>query len=302
MTGLAAFVMRGRLQALLVSIAGAGSLLFCWISAAAVGLVTLRKGPSAGLSLLAWALLPSGLVLYAYGDSGPLTMLIGTTVLAIVLRSTVNLQFAVLASVPVGAITGLGLVAFGGDYLSQIVEVFGQLLTSMEDQLSSGEAQIIFARPDAVQVAGMLGAGTAASSILCLLLARYWQAALYNPGGFGQEFKALRFPPAATIALALAGIAISSLGPQYGTWAIICVLPLALAGVALVHAWVAARRRGVGWLVGFYIVWVIFDPVKLAVIFIAVADSWFDFRGRWSPTATREQTGHQTEKDQKNDD
>ena len=36
--------MRGRLQALLVFVAGAGSLLFCWISAAALALVTLRKG------------------------------------------------------------------------------------------------------------------------------------------------------------------------------------------------------------------------------------------------------------------
>ncbi|MEM1156236.1 MAG: hypothetical protein AAGI44_19035 [Pseudomonadota bacterium] len=302
MTGLAAFVMRGRLQALLVSIAGAGSLLFCWISAAAIGLVTLRKGATAGLGLLAWALLPSGLVLYAYGDSGPLTMLVGTTVLAIVLRSTVNLQFAVLASVPVGVITGLALVIFGGEYLKQIVEVFGQLLATMEAQFSTGDAPVVLPRPDAVQVAGMLGAGTAVSSILCLLLARYWQAALYNPGGFGEEFKALRFAPGATIALALAAVAVSSLGAKYTTWAIICVLPLALAGVSLVHAWVAARGRGVGWLVGFYVAWVVIDPVKLAVIFIAVADSWFDFRQRWSPGSTREVAKQTRDQDQKHDD
>ncbi|MEM6582352.1 MAG: hypothetical protein AAF699_13810 [Pseudomonadota bacterium] len=302
MTGLASFVMRGRLQALLVSIAGAGSLLFCWISAAAIGLVTLRKGATAGLGLLAWALLPSGLVLYAYGDSGPLTMLVGTTVLAIVLRSTVNLQFAVLAIVPVGVITGLALVVFGGEYLKQIVEVFGQLLATMEAQFSTGDAPVVLPRPDAVQVAGMLGAGTAVSSILCLLLARYWQAALYNPGGFGEEFKALRFAPGATIALALAAVAVSSLGAKYTTWAIICVLPLALAGVSLVHAWVAARGRGVGWLVGFYVAWVVIDPVKLAVIFIAVADSWFDFRQRWSPGSTREVAKQTRDQDQKQDD
>jgi hypothetical protein len=27
-------------------------------------------------------------------------------------------------------------------------------------------------------------------SVLSLMLARYWQALLYNPGGFGREFRA----------------------------------------------------------------------------------------------------------------
>jgi len=50
--GLAEFVMRGRWQALLVTVAGAGSLLFCWLSAAVLALVTLRKGAAAGGWLL----------------------------------------------------------------------------------------------------------------------------------------------------------------------------------------------------------------------------------------------------------
>ena len=282
MKGLAAFVMRGRFQALMVSVAGAGSLFFCWISAAVLALVTLRKGAGAGAGLLAWALLPSGALLYAYGDSGPLTMLVGTTVLAMVLRSTVSLPAAVLASIPVGAVTGLALVAFGGQYLQQIVDVFGQFLAAMEQQLSQGGEPIVLARPDTTQVAGMMGAGTAASSVLCLLLARYWQAALYNPGGFGQEFRALYYPPVVTAALALGAVALASGGAQYRTWAMICVVPLALAGLALVHARAAWRGQGKGWLAGFYVVWLFFDPVKLLVVFAAIADSWFKFRQRWT--------------------
>ena len=52
MKGLASFVMRGRLQALVVAVAGAGSLLFCWVSAAAIALVTLRRGAGPGAWLL----------------------------------------------------------------------------------------------------------------------------------------------------------------------------------------------------------------------------------------------------------
>ena len=75
--GLAAFAMRGRMPALLLTVAGAGSLLFCWISAAVVALVTLRKGAGEGAWLLLWALLPAGALLYVLGDSGPLTLLLG---------------------------------------------------------------------------------------------------------------------------------------------------------------------------------------------------------------------------------
>ena len=156
MKGLAAFVMRGRFQALMVTVAGAGSLMFCWISAAVLALVTLRKGAGQGAWLLAWATLPAGVLLYVYGDSGPLTLLVGTTILAMVLRSTVNLPLAILVAVPVGGLTGLGLVAFGGEYLDQIVALFGEFLGTMEQQLSAGGEQVVLARPDALQIAGML--------------------------------------------------------------------------------------------------------------------------------------------------
>jgi len=297
MKGLAAFVMRGRFQALLVTLAGAGSLLFCWISAAVVALVLLRKGVGAGLGLLAWALLPSGALLYAYGDSGPLSLLVGTTLLAVVLRSSVSLPLALLACVPVGVLTGLVLTTFGGGYLDQIVQAFGQFMASMEEQLSQGGEAVVLARPGTVQVAGMLGAGTAASSALCLLLARYWQAALYNPGGFGQEFKALYYPPAVALGLAICAIGLASADAAYRTWAVIAVVPLALAGVALVHARAAWRGQGKGWLAGFYVAWLLFDPVKLLVVFAAIADSWFKFRQRWTGKPGTEVSTHETDED-----
>ena len=283
MKGLAAFVMRGRVQALLVAVAGAGSLLFCWISAAVVALVTLRKGAGQGGWLLAWALLPAGTLAYAFGDSGPLSLLLGTMALAMVLRGSVNLPLAVLAAVPVGGLTGLALVVFGSEQLQQVAAYFGDFLADLEQQLSQGGQAIELARPGVVQIAGMMGAGTAVTAVLCLLLARYWQAALYNPGGFGQEFRAMRYPPAVATALALAAVALAGLGQDFRTWAMICVLPLAFSGLALVHARVKWRGQGTGWLVGFYVAWLVFDPVKLLVVFAAIADSWFNFRQRWHP-------------------
>jgi hypothetical protein len=119
------------------------------------------------------------------------------------------------------------------------------------------------------------------SSVLCLLLARYWQAALYNPSGFGDEFRAMRYAPGVATAMALVAVAVSALGVEYRTWAVIGMLPLNFAGLALVHARVRSRGQGSGWLFGFYAAWIIFDPLKLMVVFAAIADSWFDFRQRW---------------------
>lgn len=282
MKGLAELVMRGRLQALLVVVAGSGSLLFCWISAAALALVTLRKGAGAGVWLYMWALLPIGTLLYFVRDSGPLMLLSGTMVLALVLRTTVSLPLAVLAAVGVGVVTGLTMLLVFGAYLEEVVVYFGEFLASLEQQLSQGGQVVELARPDAIQIAGMFGAGFATLSTLCLLLARYWQAALYNPGGFGTEFKALHYPVGVTAALVIAALLLGWLGMQYGAWAMLCLMPLSFAGLALIHARAQMRGRGTGWLTGFYIAWFIFDPVKLLVVIFAVADSWFNFRQRWS--------------------
>ena len=282
MKAIAEFAMRGRFQALLLTIAGSGSILFCWISAAVLALVTLRKGVGNGAQLLLWALLPSGVLLYATGDSGPLALLLGTMLLAVVLRTTVSLPLAVLASLATGAFAGVAMLTLGGHYLEQMVAVFGDFLAQLELQLSQGGETVELARPTAVQIAGMLGAGTAMMSVLCLLLARYWQAELYNPGGFGEEFRQLRYTPGVATALALVAVAISALGAEYRTWAIIGMVPLNFAGLALVHARVRSRGQGSGWLFGFYTAWLILDPVKLMVVFVAIADSWFDFRQRWA--------------------
>jgi hypothetical protein len=302
--GLAEYVMRGRLQALVVAVAGAGSLLFCWVSAAAVALVTLRKGAGQGAWVFMWALLPAIVMLVGFGDSGPLALLCGTMVLALVLRATVSLQLAVLAAVGVGVVAGVAILVVSGEYLDQLAGYFNEVLTALEQQLAKGQQAVALPRPDAVQIAGMLGAGTATMSVLCLMLARYWQAALYNPGGFGEEFRALFYPAAVSTVLLVAAIVLFSLGMRFRTWAMICLVPLTFAGLALVHSRARTRGRGTGWLTGFYITWLIFDLVKLVVVCFAIADSWMNFRRRWNQESGKAGNSSKDlrERDERNDE
>ena len=278
MRGLAEYVMRGRVQALLVAVIGASTLMFSWISAAVIALVTLRRGPAEGAYILAWAVLPAGFLLFTFGDSGPLGMILGTTALAVLLRWLVSWPLVLVATTGVGVITGFALLAFGGHYLEELAGVFTEFFSRFGGQLSDAKLQA----PGVVTLAGMLGLINAVSCVLCLLLGRWWQAALYNPGGFRKEFHGLRLTPQFSLLLVLGMLAVSTIGSEYRPWAVLFALPLSVAGLGFVHARAAHRNLGMGWLGVFYVLWLLLDPVKLIVVGVAVADSWIDFRSRWS--------------------
>ena len=279
MKSLASFVMSGRYRALLVAMASSGSVLFCWIGAAVMALVTLRRGPAQGFWILMWASLPAIVVTRVSGDTTPLALLVGTFALALVLRLSVSFALAVLASALVGIVTGLLTLAFGGFMLEQLAAVFADFVRALQEANSRGEVALVV--PTVTQLAGMIGAANAALSLLCMILARYWQAALYNPGGFSTEFRALRFPVGVMAALVMAALALSSMGLVYRSWALSLLIPVSAVGFALMHAWAGVRGRGAVWLSAMYVAWVLFDAAKLALVGLAVVDAWVDFRRRW---------------------
>lgn len=274
--------MRGRWQALAVAVLGAGSLLFGWISAAAVALVTLRQGVASGGWLVFWALLPAVVVSWLSGDPGSVLLLLGVFVLAVVLRATVSLALAVAASALVGLTSGGGLLLIGADFLAQLAEVFAALLEQLQSNVATEESMdLVLSAPSTVQIAGILAAGNAVTAVFSLLLARYWQALLYNPGGFREEFHALRLPPLWTTGLGLLALAVWAQEPWVSGWALVVSVPLMFCGFSLVHAYAAASGRGVSSLVIFYLLWLFVDPVKGLLLGCVVADAWIDFRRRW---------------------
>ena len=249
MRGLAEFIMRGRWQALGVAVLGSGSLLFGWISAAAIALVTLRRGTAAGGWLVLWALLPAVIITAMTGDTGSVMLLAGAFGLAVILRETVNLSLAVMASVPLAVLSGLALTVLNGPFLEELITTFNQALAQLEQDLQQeGSQQLAFNALSVSQVAALLATGNAVIAVLSLMLGRYWQALLYNPGGFGSEFRALKVPQGAVLVMASAALVLWWLGPEWRVWSAVAVLPLTVAGFALVHAYAARTDKGLGWL------------------------------------------------------
>ncbi|MCB1842343.1 MAG: hypothetical protein KDI09_05215, partial [Halioglobus sp.] len=181
-----------------------------------------------------------------------------------------------------GLAGGFMVLGFGEAFLEQIGrELVDPYMAYLESYASRAGETVTLARPGSVAIAGMIGAGTATVSVLCLLLARYWQAALYNPGGFGQEFRALRYPGIPGIALLVAVLLVFSQGAELRTWAMIGVSPLMFAGLGLVHARARHRAWSSGVLALFYVAWFLFGAMQMLVVLLAVVDGWWDFRKRW---------------------
>lgn len=303
MQGLARFAMSGRYRALLLAIASSGSLLFAWIGAAVVALVTLRRGAQEGFWIVLWASLPALLVTRVSGDSSALVMLLGTAVLAWVLRSSVNLALTSVVSAGVALVTGAGLLAFGQTMLSELAALFAQFFAALEKQtLEAGGESLGLQPPTLAQLAGMMGTANGALSFLCLSLARYWQAALYNPGGFGEEFRELQLPKTLVWALAVAATSLAAAGLAYRSWGAALLLPLTIAGFALLHARARYKGQSSFWMGGIYAAWLVFDAAKLGLVGLVLADTLLDFRRRWQLNASTGLEPHDGSRDDESRD
>ncbi len=285
MRALADFIMRGRMQAIVVVAGSAALPMLFWLCAAAGSLVLLRRGLNDALGVLVWAVLPA-LAWWYFGDPRTLLVLLGSFGLALLLRNRSSWPRVMLCSVGLGVLYAWALgVVFGepiAALATELQKVLPDMLSEAYQQLSVEEQTRLGALLIPV-LTGLLAALLQIVTLLSLMLGRYWQASLYNPGGFGLEFRALRFTPLPAMVL-LAGMLLGpSLGIQMAMLAPLCSVPLVFAGIALVHGLVAKNRMSRFWLVGLYVTLVLFMQLIYPLLAVmAIVDSLFDFRGRAS--------------------
>ncbi len=284
MRALAEFIMRGRMQATLV-VAGCAALpLLYWLGAAAGSLVLLRRGLSDALGVLILGLLPALIWWLKFDDPRALLVLLGSSGLALVLRASESWVRTLLVSVAMGLVFSVVLGAAFAPQIEKLaqdlIQVMPLFLGDAYQRLSVGE-QARFASLIAPVLTGLIAALLQIVSVLSLIVGRYWQALLYNPGGFGREFRAIRIP----LGLAMLLLALMLLGPNLGAQMAmltpLCSVPLVFAGLALIHGLVAQRRLAGFWLVGLYVTLLLFmQLIYPLLVVLAIVDSLIDFRGR----------------------
>lgn len=280
MRALAELIMRGRGRAIAVAvIAGVVPMMF-WLSAAAVALVILCRGLNDGFQVLIWALLPAAAWAWM-GQPSALFCMLGTMVMACILRRTSSWSIALIALVPVGVLMALVISNYYAPQVAHAMEIMRQMYGPNFERLFPGgvnlsKAEILtLLQTSFVRTASFM---IASGAVLALALARCWQAMLCNPGGFRAEFHRLRLTP--TIATALLAFWLLTMTSQSLVTAAIqpvLLMPLLVTGIALMHGLVGMRGLSKIWLLPFYVLLFAFYPV---VVFLACLDSLLDFRGR----------------------
>jgi hypothetical protein len=294
MKALASFVMKGWPQATGVAVLCAllSPVLapLSLVSGAVVALVTLRNGLVPGLQVAGAAALVTVLAgQLVFGQivaalAFALLLWVPMLVLALVLRHTRSLATTLQAAL----LFGVALVAF---YVIGFDDAAAEWKTLLEGVLAGFfEAQEIDEASRAALIEAMARwmTGTLAAAyflqvVASLLLARWWQSLLYNPGGFRQEFHALRLSRAlAVVALPLfAAVLVDGLPDVLRYLALPVAAAFFLQGLALAHGQLAAFKAGPGWLIGIYALLVVAPPYAfMALTTAGYADAWMDFRGR----------------------
>lgn len=297
MLGLATFIMRGRSQAALVSAVFAVlSLLFPlagMLSSATVALVALRQGPVEGLIVGLFAGLASGLFAFAaLGSPAPalgfaLALWLPVWVLALVLRNTRSQPLTVSLASIMGLMIILALrlgVGDPGAFWSELMEPVRQGLVESGLVTEAGGKDLI------AEVARWMTGAFAATfyfqALLALFLGRWWQSLLYNPGGFGAEFRELRLSRGLGIlSLLLMAWLLVDENNQWAADLLLLVTPmLLLQGLALIHWLVRTMQASRGWLIGVYALYLLAMPhAQVLTAGLGLADIWVDVRSRVRP-------------------
>ena len=269
MRALAEFVMKDRRSAILAVLLLGLVPMLNLLSPVIVGLPMLRKGWNDALAILVWALLPIGA--YAYiGDVVPLILLLGVTLLAAALRQTQSWEVSLLGAV----LVGLTVEA----YLLLVPELLDLLFQQLDVYMATNGIEGLPLEELRATLTSSLGATYGLLAALLLILARWMQAALYNPGGFRLEFHSLRI--GSKTALLLVGFMLAAnFGLLPPSWVIYSTVPLLFSGAALVHGVVGIKKLPSAVLAVFYAV-MLLPVVMQGVVLRARMGSWDDFRSR----------------------
>jgi len=305
MKALASFILRGPSQAILVAVGTAVLAMMLpplsVISGAVVALVTLRAGIRPGgivmlgsaafVALLAYVSLGNLLI----GGLFLIVLWLPIWILAWVLRETRSLAWATSVAGVLGIIGVLVTYALVGDvsaWWEQTLRTMFEPAMATGGPLADRETVLAILANLAKIMTGVAAAGMTLNALMCLYLARAWQAQLYNPGGFRDEFHELRMGQRTAVA-SLACIAVSllplgGLSHMAGEIVIVILSLYVLQGLALIHAIVARRQLHMAWLVVLYLVMLFVLPqLMVLVAVLGLIDTWADFRRRVSPPSLR---------------
>lgn len=297
------FVLQSRLHAMGVAFALSLVPLFgASMGILVAAFVTLRKGAFEGTLVLCATVAPY-LLSYALSSAPaqPQMMMIATAtivainvvtwLLALVLRRygswSLVIEVAILTGVVL--ICAIHLVFpevqdWWGSQLSAYLKKTASLLQQLAPEGAAGEEQIEASMIAGIKqyITGFVMASIIFNALLQLVVARWWQAMIFNPGGLRKELYQIR------LGYVSAAVFVAVLALAYGDNAIgldmmpVMVTAFCAAGLSLIHTVLASKKAGWFWLVLVYLGIMFVFPVGIVLVAIAgLLDSFFNLRLRF---------------------
>lgn len=294
---MAGFIMAGRWQA--IAFTGLFALLsllmppFAFFSSAAVALVTLRQGVQQAIivTLAASFILALATIILAMGAfSGFLSglqqwlpMIFLATILTRSVSWTYTLQIMLL-------IVAGGLLVFHlsvsdpQQFWKDLIEPF--ITTILQTQINElGQpikATDIVARL-ATWASAIVAIGLAVTWIISLFIARYWQSLLYQPKGFGEEFRELRMGKLPALLLLVVVLLYVMTDQQlFADLSLLGMTFFVFHGLGLMHGLVKKMQMNQAWLIAMYVLLLPLFPSSIIMLILLVSfgiiDSFADFR------------------------
>lgn len=298
MQALARYIMHGRVQAIgsVVSLALLSLIIspLAIFTTAAVALVTLVHGYREGLINLfvATVILTvfTGIALNqpAIGLELALKFWLPAWFLASIVLARTSMSLAIVVAATISCFLVLGFYFFT-DPAAHWQEVINKQLIPMLKEagmkIQEGpQAEKLWLFMSKIMTGSAIALFLALQT-LSLLLARYWQALLYNPGGFAQEFQQLRFGMvAANIAFVITVFVITTVNEMVLNLFFVAIVLMMFQGLAVVHNLVAKCKLSPSLLIGVY-VFMLFTLQHGAIGLLLIAsigllDNWLNLRFR----------------------
>ena len=289
------FILRSQLHAGILALVFAvapilGIPFLGWLSIIIVGLVTLRKGAVEGFIVLIWSAVPAIVMAFMSTEMFLLSQVLFGGIVVWFFSLLLRAQYAWAQLLEIMAWIGIVIVLLvhgGFDniyawWTAKLHALFSQYnsVSGGDDVAQALSAQHIYYLTHVAT--GFFISMISLNAVFNLIIARWWQASIFNPGGLKHEFLMIRLSYRLTIALLIAIVlAFFRVAWSFDLLPVLLVV-FFVAGFSLMNAWLVRMKNGWIWMLLFYVLLVLrFIFISAAVMMVAIIDSIFDIRKRW---------------------
>ncbi len=259
-----------------------------WLALAVLALVTLVKGPRQSALVLAWMVLPSlalalTILPYLLWD-----FLLFGAVFTWLLAGLFYYTRSWIVLLECG--TCLSILAVWGlhgwypnlteEWVPRLREVYTALTDMMEGPAPDVDVEQLL-RQQAFYATGTYAAIYLMRAVFAVAIGRYMQSLLYNPGGFREEFLALRLGKVSAVVMTMLLLA-AALGVVYPMYALpVLLIPCLVLIMSMMHSLSSMVQPGWLSLTMLYGTFLLFLPQSFAVwVSLVVLDPLVDLRNK----------------------